>query len=165
MKHLFLGNLPKRAGRWAQAVPIVLARAVSGWRFSVHATRLSFNGRATRRLALTAVAGLLLALGTANADSFDSDRARQAVLEGRIVPLGEILRKVEESFSGEILEVQLEDEGNEPEHRGRGKIVYEIKLLTPQGNVLKLQFDARTKELLKIKGRGADAARRNGGQQ
>lgn len=101
----------------------------------------------------------------------DHERARAAVESGDIVPLSLILEKVEAIYEGSIIEVELEDEGDEgfevgdEGERGSGHFmsgfIYEIKLLTPQGNLLKLKFDARTAELIQVKGHGEEQARKN----
>ena len=86
----------------------------------------------------------LAAVGTAAA-SDDHDRARRAVDEGRILPLKEILSRAQGAYPGQVIEAELEDEG--------GAIVYEIKILTADGRVMKLYYKAATGELLKVKGR------------
>ena len=69
-------------------------------------------------------------------------------LEG-VAPLRSLLAQVHEDYPGQVLEVELERE-----EYGKGDIwVYEIKLLTAKGRVLKLEYDAVNLELLKIKGR------------
>ena len=67
-----------------------------------------------------------------------------------------MLGVVEAQYHGDVLEVELDDE------RVNGvKIwIYEIKLLTPQGNVLKMDIDAKTMKILVVKGRGAERARK-----
>ncbi len=62
--------------------------------------------------------------------------------------LSEIVKIIRRDFGGKLLEVELENEliG------GRRQRVYEVKLLMPRGNVLKLYFNARTGKLLKLKG-------------
>ncbi len=57
-----------------------------------------------------------------------------------------------------MLEVELE---REDERREPGW-VYEVKLITTTGDVLKLEIDARDLTLLEIKGRHAGKARRAG---
>ena len=66
----------------------------------------------------------------------DHDEAKRLLDSGDILALEIVLQKVREIQPGKILEVDLEIE--------RGKKVYEIELLTPDGNVLELLFDART---------------------
>lgn len=96
---------------------------------------------------------LLLAASApaARADD-DHDRARRALEAGQIAPLSEVLAAVERDFRGRVIEVELE--------RDDGRWIYEIKLLTPQGSVIKLEYDAATRTLLRAQGRGVGAARR-----
>ena len=75
----------------------------------------------------------------------DHDRARRAVEEGRILPLKDILARAEAAYPGQLIEAELEDEG--------GIMAYEIKILTGEGRVMKLYYDAKTGELLKAKSR------------
>lgn len=86
----------------------------------------------------------LIACGSAGADD-DHDRARRAVEEGRILPLKDILAMAESAYPGQLIEAELDDE--------HGSIIYEIKILTRDGRVVKLLYDARTGELLKAKSR------------
>jgi len=113
----------------------------------------------------------VLICGSAAADDVsDHERARAAVESGDVVPLALILEKVEAIYEGSIIEVELEDEGDdgdegdEEEFNGAhymSGFIYEIKLLTPQGNLLKLKMDARTAELIQVKGHGEEQARKN----
>jgi uncharacterized membrane protein YkoI len=116
-----------------------------------------------------AIQHLLIVLGTlivfsgaavADGDS-DHDRARAAVESGDIVPLSQILEKVEFLYHGSIIEVELEDEEDDDEESFVSGWIYEIKLLTPQGNLLKLKIDARTAQLIRVKGHGEKLARKN----
>lgn len=109
-----------------------------------------------------AVAGFLaLAPGVALAGD-DDERARAAIRAGEVVPMVQVLTKVESLYEGEVLEVELEGEDDDRRGDGKGvRFVYEVKLLTPRGNVLKLELDAKTLEVLKVKGRGAERARRH----
>lgn len=75
----------------------------------------------------------------------DHERVRRAVEAGQILPLKDILAKAESAYLGQIIEAELESKD--------GTMVYEIKLLTTDGRVMKLLYDARTGELLKAKGR------------
>ncbi|MEO5375576.1 MAG: PepSY domain-containing protein [Alphaproteobacteria bacterium] len=75
----------------------------------------------------------------------DHDRARRAVAEGRILPLKAILAQAEAAYPGQLIEAELEDEG--------GSVVYEIKILTEGGQVMKLYYDAHTGELLSARRR------------
>lgn len=66
-----------------------------------------------------------------------------------IVPLQGLLTRIREHFQGRILEVEIEQEW----HHGGRIWVYEAKLLTPKGHVLKLEYNAKSLELLEVKGR------------
>lgn len=95
---------------------------------------------------LVAALAVPLAVGAAAPTSAsDHDRARRAVEEGRILPLKEILARAQAASPGQVIEAELEDEG--------GVVVYEIKILTTDGRVTKLYYNAATGELLKTKDR------------
>ena len=49
----------------------------------------------------------------------DHDRARQALEAGEVLPLRAIIERVERSYPGQVLEVELERDG--------GRWIYEIK--------------------------------------
>jgi len=86
----------------------------------------------------------LLALSfPAQAGEGDHDRARRALEEGRILPLGQILARAEAAYPGQLIEAELEDE--------RGTLVYELKVLAKDGRLLKLYYDAATGEVLKVR--------------
>lgn len=76
----------------------------------------------------------------------DHDRARRAVEEGRIMPLKDILARAEAAYPGQMIEAELEEHG--------GSMVYEIKMLTTDGRVMKLLYDAQTGVFLRAKDRG-----------
>ncbi|WP_448189201.1 PepSY domain-containing protein [Azospirillum sp. sgz301742] len=76
----------------------------------------------------------------------DHDRARDAVRAGRILPLERVAESAKQQFGGEILDVELEDE--------EAGFHYELKMMAPDGRILKLIYDAATGELLRVKGRG-----------
>lgn len=97
------------------------------------------------------------------ADSDDQDRARRAMLSGKVRPLTELLAHVESMYEGEIIKVELEedDDGAWFGSNGDAMMLYEIKLLTPQGNLVKLEFDAESLELLTVDGHDSDSARKD----
>lgn len=78
---------------------------------------------------------LLPASWSASADD-DHDEARRLLKSGDIVSLEVILQNASRIQQGKILEVELESE--------KGKWVYEIELLSPEGDVVELVFDAAT---------------------
>lgn len=89
--------------------------------------------------------GIGLAAGPASADSAkrDHDRARQALEQGRVLPLREVLERVERSHPGQVLKIEFE--------RDDGRYIYEIRLLQPDGRMAKLKVDAVDGQVLKIK--------------
>ncbi len=74
----------------------------------------------------------------------DHDRARRAFRQGDILPLADLLARSGVEDKGRLIEVELEDE--------HGRMIYELKLLTPEGRVLEYLFDARSGHLLKVEG-------------
>ena len=108
------------------------------------------------RYSLPFVLGFCLAiaaLGVAAGDD-DHDRARAAVEAGRTRPLAEILETVHRDYPGEVIDVELEDD-----HHNSGRpshnviVIYEIKVRTPDGRILKLCYDAQTGILHSVKKR------------
>ncbi len=98
--------------------------------------------------ALPATLSICLAVGHGNAlasDKGDHERALQAVQSGQVMPLAKVLALVEKAHPGQVLEVELEHE--------KQQWHYEIKLLQPDGRLMKLLVDARTGEVLKRKTR------------
>lgn len=89
----------------------------------------------------------------------DHDRARAALQAGDIVPLQRVLDTVYAHFDGVLLEVELEYEDDHAKGKGPGWL-YEVKMRTPQGAVIKLYYDARNGALIGTRGRGVDSARR-----
>jgi uncharacterized membrane protein YkoI len=88
----------------------------------------------------TVLAALLAALPLAGirADEDDQERALSAREAGRALPLAGILERARADASGRILGVELEDEG--------GRVIYEVKVLRPDGRVRTLAYDAATGE-------------------
>jgi len=82
---------------------------------------------------------LAATVGTALADD-DHERARAAMRAGEIMPLHALLERVAQRQPGQVVEVELERED--------GMWVYEIKLLRPDGILLKLELDARDATVL-----------------
>ena len=111
--------------------------------------------------AATIAFGVVAAM-PALADEEDQDRARQAMLRGEVRPLVEVIESVESTYEGEIIEVELEEEGGRLINgEWQPLLLYEIKLLTPQGNLVKLEYDARNLELLTVDGHDSESARKD----
>ena len=74
--------------------------------------------------------------------------ALHAALEcgaGQVLPLPTVLERLQREVPGQVLEVELEQE--------RERWIYEIKLLTPAGQLTKVKLDARTAEVLRVRSR------------
>ncbi len=89
---------------------------------------------------LTLALGAILMPPQASADS-DQDRARSALLAGEILPLPAILERVAKEHPGNVLEVELDREGE--------RWIYELKILQGGGGLLKLKVDARDAQIIK----------------
>jgi uncharacterized membrane protein YkoI len=70
--------------------------------------------------------------------SRQQEAVRQAVRQGRWVPLQQVVADALRRYPGKLVEVELED----------GK--YEIEILGPNGVVMELDYDAATGRLLKM---------------
>lgn len=100
------------------------------------------------RLSLCAVALCFAAASftRAHADERqDHDRARAALRAGEVLSLQQVLEKVRRNYPGEVLDVELERED--------GRWVYELKLLQTGGQLVRLDVDAKTAEVLRSRQR------------
>jgi len=66
------------------------------------------------------------------------DPVRQAVRQGRYVPLEQVVADAMRRYPGTLVEVELDDDR------------YEIEILGPSGVVMELDYDARSGRLLKM---------------
>ncbi len=102
------------------------------------------TGSSWLRAGLLAMLWASLALQSAQAsDRHDHERARAAVQAGEVLPLPTLLQRLQQSHPGQVLELELEGE--------RGRWVYEVKLLQANGQLLKLELDASTGRVLRVK--------------
>jgi uncharacterized membrane protein YkoI len=108
-----------------------------------------------RSLLIAVLVGALSAAGPAYAGSADHDRARAALEAGEVLPLQEILDKVDAAFEGRVIEVRLSDL-----EEGLHGWIYAITVLSPQDNVLIVKVDAGTGVILKVEGHGIAEARK-----
>ncbi len=74
----------------------------------------------------------------------DQDDVYRAVQAGLIQPFSALYSTVENELNGRIIKVELEEDDDE--------WVYELKLIH-ESNVIKVEYDAKTLEMLEIKGR------------
>lgn len=101
-------------------------------------------------VAVVLAAGLVPSAGVASEP--DHERARQALERGEVLPLRAILDKIARDYPGEVVEVELE--------RERGTWIYEIELIGADGGLVKLEIDAGSAEVLRVKGRSTRHERR-----
>ncbi|MBP1807106.1 PepSY domain-containing protein [Rubellimicrobium aerolatum] len=74
----------------------------------------------------------------------DGDRARAAVARGEILALSELLPRLEASFPGEVLDIDLDLDA-------RGRIdEYEFEVLTPEGRLIEVDMDAATGQITEV---------------
>lgn len=88
-----------------------------------------------------AAAGLTLSSAMAG-DEIGHEEARRLVEQGKIKPLESLLATLAEKVPGKLLKSELENE--------KGRLLYEFKVLRPDGRVQEVEFDAATGNLLKI---------------
>ncbi|MCF7481659.1 hypothetical protein L3V31_07940 [Vibrio sp. J1-1] len=79
----------------------------------------------------------------------DQDEVYRAVQNGDIRPFSELYTTVEKDLYGRIIKVELEEDNS--------AWVYELKILF-DNNVLKVEYDAATLEMLEVKGRSFNKA-------
>jgi uncharacterized membrane protein YkoI len=103
--------------------------------------------RVLDRFVIAVALGLAVMPFAAKADD-DHHEARQAVAAGDVAPLERLLARIHQDFGGQVLKVELDREDD----KSKAAWVYEAKVLTAEGSVLKLDYDAKTLELLKMKG-------------
>lgn len=77
------------------------------------------------------------------------DRARRAVEQGTIRPLEEIRDRVQSQFNGRIVGLELYENPN----RGVAGWVYDVRVLTREGNVMAVEMDARTGRVMSVRGK------------
>ena len=100
-----------------------------------------------RRLIFSCVALCLLgASPLLRADDHDHgshELARQALEQGRVLPLRTVLEKIERDYQGQALKVEFEQDD--------GRFLYKIRLLQSDGRMVKLKVDAVDGRVLEIK--------------
>lgn len=102
----------------------------------------------SRRAVLVGFTGVVLAAAGARADGGrghrdardDHDAARDALERGEVLPLGDILDRVQDQLPGRILKVEFE--------RDDGVWVYEFTLLRSDGRRVEVYVDAATATIL-----------------
>lgn len=80
--------------------------------------------------------------------------------DGTPMPLQQIMAIVTERYQGEIVAAEVRS----GKKREGTDIVYELRLLTPRSNMLKIRIDAMSGDFLEVDGRGLVDARRLPGE-
>jgi len=124
--------------------PLLKAPFIAGSSRGAYKTRPMTAYR--RTLAPLALALGVLAAGAPQADESDHELARQALQQGQVLPLRQVLDKVEREYQGQVLKIEFE--------RDDGRYLYEIRLLQADGRMAKLKVDAVDGRVLKIKRKG-----------
>ena len=76
----------------------------------------------------------------------DHEKAIKAVNEGEILPLDEILVKVNQKYAGRVISISLKDS-----EKGLFGWVYDIMIIEPGNKVKQLRVDAGTSTILSVK--------------
>jgi uncharacterized membrane protein YkoI len=74
----------------------------------------------------------------------DEDQARHALASGEVLPLDRVEAWLREAAPGEVVDLELERED--------GIWVYEFKIISPDGRMLKARVNAKTGQLIGKKG-------------
>lgn len=81
------------------------------------------------------------------ANNNDHEKAIEAVKNGEILPLAQILQSIQEKFDGRILAINLKDS-----EKGLFGWVYDIRMINENNKVINLRVDAGTSTVLLIEG-------------
>ncbi len=84
----------------------------------------------------------LVAASPGIADERDQDRALQALRDGRVRPLAEILGVVAKRLPGEVVGVEVEQRDS--------VLYYEIKVMTGAGRILEIRVEAASGRILEV---------------
>lgn len=84
----------------------------------------------------------VLFAGAAIADDDDHERAREALARGEILPLTEILERVQAQYPGQVLETEFDREWF--------RYYYELTVLADNGYVLEIEVDAASGEIIEV---------------
>lgn len=73
-------------------------------------------------------------------DVREQHEAREALKQGKVRPLEEIIAAVREKIAGDIIEIEFEVDD--------GRYIYEIEIIQPSGQIVEVEVDALTKEII-----------------
>lgn len=72
----------------------------------------------------------------------DFEFARDAVARGVILPLAEVLARLQDSHPGRVIEVELGQDDD--------MLIYEVELVTQDGRLIDVELDAATGTILEL---------------
>ncbi|MCG3862607.1 hypothetical protein I3259_01055 [Photobacterium sp. Ph5] len=78
-------------------------------------------------------------------DEEHHDDVMTAVEKGLIKPYSALQHKVSQQLSARIIKVELNEDN--------GEWIYELKLIDTENNIIKVEYQAQSLQMLKIKGR------------
>ncbi len=113
-----------------------------------------------RRNVLPLLLIAILSLGT----GFSLPLARQPAAmaqDFQPLPFDRLARRVSDRYAGRLVGAEIR-RPSPREHELGAALVYEFRLLTPEGNLLRIRLDARTGRFLEVAGRGQLQALRRG---
>lgn len=118
---------------------------------AVHFVTDTVRAMTRRRFILSlAILGLFAWFEPARGDQHDC--ALKAFQAGQVASLGRILRRVRGAYHGQVIEAELAC--------GGPPWVYQVKMVTHRGHIIKLRLNAKTTDILSVQGDGAEAARK-----
>lgn len=101
--------------------------------------------------------GVLAAFaGIRQTQAADGSELMVAQAASDAIAITEALAQAQERFEGTVIEAEL-DVGRPHE---KTDVVYELRMLTPRGDILRIRIDARDGTILEADGRGLVDARR-----
>ena len=103
---------------------------------------------------LACVAVASTAWGQESSYRYDHDRARAVARSGAIQPLESVLRSLNQTYPGEVLEVEL--------HQYEGQWIYDIRLLQTNGQLRRLIVNAEDASVIDARPRMGLRGGRNG---
>lgn len=99
-------------------------------------------------LGLSLWGAVLLALPSGHAGERDHELARQALQQGKVLPLRTVLDQAERDYQGQVIKVEFEHDD--------GQFVYELRVLQSSGQLLKLKINAVNGQVIKVSRKGRD---------
>ncbi len=103
-----------------------------------------------RRLLLCCLLVLPAAIALAGEHGLDQDSARAALQSGQAMSYARLQDLLSARMDCRILEARLHPEKD----KGQMRMIYEIKAIRSDGQILKLELDAASGEILKLKNKG-----------